>query len=124
MPLWTPVSRFVLPRTEATVCKGTQDRQATRAYNKLRPRRLSLNPWREIAAKEIHQSRPSAARVSLSIENKVDCPPLTRVFGVGHIVAFPHSVIFEVDILKGESEIVWLNNHQTAIVQSSVRRDS
>jgi hypothetical protein len=31
---------------------------------------------------------------------------------------------FRGDQLKGEFEIVWLNNHQTAIVQSSVRRDS
>jgi hypothetical protein len=53
---------------------------------------------REIAAKEIHQSRPSAARISLSIESKGRLPILTQIFGFGHIVAFPHSVIFEVDI--------------------------
>src|SRR6185369_1512133 len=62
--------------------------QATGAHNKSRLRRLSLSCWREIAAKEIYQSRPSAARVSVSIENKADCPTLTRIFDVGHIVAF------------------------------------
>src|ERR1700751_360662 len=62
---------------------------ARRARNKPRPRRLSLNPWREIAAKEIYQSGPSAARVSLSIESNGRLPILTRIFGVGHIVAFP-----------------------------------
>jgi hypothetical protein len=98
MPFGTPASRFVLPLSEAGVCRGMLHRQATRARNKPRPRRLSLYPWREIAAKEIHQSGPSAARVSLSIESKGRLPVLTRIFNVGHIVAFPHSVIFEVDI--------------------------
>ena len=65
--------------------------------NKLRSRRLALNSWREIATKEAHQSRPSAARVLLSIESKGRLPILARIFGVGHIVAFPRSVILEVD---------------------------
>jgi hypothetical protein len=77
-----------------------------------------LNLWREIAAKEIHQSGASAARVSLSIESKGRLPILTRIFGFGHLVAFPHSVSFEAVNGKGNLKILWLNNHQTAIVQN------
>jgi hypothetical protein len=56
---------------------------------------LLSNSWREIAAKEIHQSGRSAARVPLSIEGKGRLPVLTRMFGVGHIVAFPHTARLE-----------------------------
>jgi hypothetical protein len=40
----TTVSRFVLPRIESRVCKGTLHRQATRARNTSRPRRLLSSP--------------------------------------------------------------------------------
>jgi hypothetical protein len=62
-------------------------------------------------------SGPSAARLPFSIENKTDCrfsracPALdTQLLSLWHQ--------FRDCQLKGESEIVWLNNHQTAIVQS------
>ena len=53
-------------------------------------RRLSLNLWREIAAKETINLDLAPRVCPPSIESKGRLPILTRIFDVGHIVAFAH----------------------------------
>jgi hypothetical protein len=75
---------------------------------------LSSNPWHDMAARGIPQSE---LIVSFLLKTR-QIADLTHIFGAGHMVAFPHSASFEAVNCKGNLKILWLNNHQTAIVQN------
>jgi hypothetical protein len=84
--------------------------------NRSHPRRMTLssNPWHGIAARGIPHSELT---VSFLLKTRRIAESQAHV-RVGHTVAFPHSAGFEAVNGKGNLKIVWLNNHQTAIVQN------